>query len=124
MMIPDSVHSHSERRRAPRLYRNIPLKIIDGQGDIVTETANISNTGAYCKVNRYIDMMTKLKIDLLLPVVKGHAKESRKITCSGAVVRTEPIPGATEQYNIAIFFTDLSKRDADFLVDFVSSEEE
>jgi len=119
MIIKDS---QSERRRSPRIYRNVPLKIVDEHGDIVTETANLSGTGAYCQVNRYIDMMTKLKIDLLLPVTKGGAKESRKITCSGAVVRTEPIPGNTEQYNIAVFFTDISKRDAAFLEDFVGQD--
>ncbi len=114
---------NSERRRSPRLYRNIPLKIADDHGDVVTETANISGTGAYCKVSRYIDMMTKLKVDLLVPTTKNGSKESRKITCSGAVVRTEPIPGASEQYNVAIFFTDISKRDSEFLADFVAQEE-
>lgn len=113
---------NNDRRRSPRLPKNIPLKIVDEHGDIVTETANISGTGAYCKVNRYIDMMTKLKVDLLIPTNKNGLKESRKVTCSGAVVRTEPIPGITEQYNVAIFFTDISKRDADFLADFVSEE--
>ena len=92
-----------ERRTHPRLDQNIPLKIFHEDGDIVTQTANISRSGAYCQVSKYIAPMTKLKINFLLPVKKNGKITSKKISCQGAVVRIEQIPGAGE-YNLAIFF--------------------
>ena len=58
--------SNQERREHPRIDNNIPVKISREDGDIVTETANISRSGAYCNVNKPIEMMTKVKINLLL----------------------------------------------------------
>ncbi len=115
-----SQKSSQERRRDPRLYNNVPLKIFHDDGDIVTQTANISRSGAYCRVEKYIEPMTKLKINLLLPIKKNGKSTSKKITCQGAIVRTEKIL-ADNAYNIAIFFNDISQRDAESIADYVSS---
>jgi hypothetical protein len=109
-----------ERRIYPRLEKNIPLKISQDEGDIVTETANISRSGAYCRVNKYIPPMTKLKIYLLLPIRKNGKNTTKKITCQGVVVRTEPVQGK-EYCNIAIFFNEIAQRDAESIADFVNS---
>ena len=108
-----------ERRKHPRLYHNIPLKIWHEDGDIVTKTGNISRSGAYCQVNKYIAPMTKLKINFLLPVKKNGKTSSKKISCEGAVVRTDQLGG--NEYCLAIFFSDISQRDADSIADYVSS---
>lgn len=115
-----SQKSNKERRKDPRLENNIPVKITQEDGDIVTETANISRSGAYCRVSKYIETMTKLKIHLLLPIRKNGKNVTKKISCEGVVVRTEPIPGK-DRYNIAIFFSDISKRDSETIADYVSS---
>ena len=59
-----------ERRKDPRIKNNIPVKISREDGDVVTETANISRSGAYCRVSEYIEPMTRLKIYLLMPMKK------------------------------------------------------
>jgi len=110
-----------ERRKEPRLENNIPVKICREEGDIVTETVNISRTGTYCRVNKYIEPMTKLKIHLLIPSRKSGKVVTKKISCQGAVVRVEPIHGEDNSYNIAIFFQDISKRDTDHISDYVNS---
>ena len=110
-----------ERRKHPRLRNNIPIKLIKEDGDIVTETANISRSGIYCKVEAFLEPMTKLKIDLLIPIRKNGKSSTKKITCQGAVVRSEQIPGAKEAYHVAIFFQDISKRDAERIADYVDS---
>ena len=109
-----------EHRRHPRVDQNIPLKIFHEEGDIVTETGNISRSGAYCRVGKYIEPMTKFKINFLLPVKKSGKVSSKKISCEGAVVRVEKIPG-TSEYNLAIFFNDITQRDAEAVADYVSS---
>ena len=112
--------SGAERRKDPRLTKNIPLKICQEDGDIVTETWNISRSGAYCRVTRYIEPMTKLKVHLLLPVKKNDKQATKKISCQGVVVRTEAVPGK-DYFNVAIFFNEMPKKDADVIAEYVSS---
>lgn len=109
-----------ERRRSPRIANNIPVKICSEQGDIVTETGNISRSGVYCKVDKYIEPMTKMKVHLLLPVKKGGKNSSKKISCQGVVVRSEALEGQ-ESFNIAIFFNDIAQRDAETIADYINN---
>ncbi|MBF0385656.1 MAG: PilZ domain-containing protein [Candidatus Omnitrophica bacterium] len=108
-----------ERRKDPRVRNNVPVKITNLDGDQVTETANISRSGAYCRVEKYIEPMTKLNINLLVPFRKNKKVSSKKVNCGGVVIRTEPVPGQ-EAFNIAIFFNDITKKDADCISDYVS----
>jgi hypothetical protein len=105
-----------EKRRHLRVAYNVPVKISDEQGDIVTETKNLSCSGAYCRTNRRLEPMTKLKVHLLLPLYKGDKASSRKITCQGVVVRTQ---AASEHYETAIFFSDIAPKDSRAINEFV-----
>lgn len=109
-----------DRRKHPRLANNIPVKICQEDGDVVTETANISRSGAYCRVERYIEPMSKMKIHLLLPIKRGGKSSTKKISCEGVVVRTESIPNQNA-YHVAIFFSDISSRDSESIADYVSN---
>jgi len=112
--------SGQERRRDPRLDKNVPVKICLEDGDLVTETANLSRSGAYCLVSSYLEPMTKMKIHLLLPVKKNDKTSTKKISCQGVIVRTEPISGS-DNCNVAIFFNDITQRDADTIADYISA---
>ena len=115
------MNSGHERRRHPRLENNVPLKIRSDDFDIITETKNLSSSGVYCRVNKYLEPMTKLKILLLLPTKKGHKKETtKKISCQGVIVRTESIPG-DEYFNIAIYFNDILQKDINCLNDYINA---
>ncbi len=113
--------SINERRGDPRLDNNIPVKICqeDG-GDLVAETQNISRSGVYCRVSKRIEPMTKLKIHLLLSSPEEGKKETRKVSCEGVVVRSEPIKDG-EGYHLAVFFSDITKRDAEYITDYVDA---
>jgi len=115
-----SEKSINERRKDPRLEDNIPVKICQEGGDFVAETQNISRSGAYCRVDRCIELMTKLKIHLLLTSPENGKKGARKVSCEGVVVRSEPVIGG-EGYHLAIFFSDITKRDAEYITDYVST---
>jgi hypothetical protein len=107
-----------ERRKDPRLENNIPLKIRREGGDVVTQTMNISRSGAYCCVDQPIEPMTKLSVHLLLSFPKAGKTVTRKISCEGVVVRSEPAAEGGK-YNIAVFFNDINKRDAECITDYV-----
>jgi hypothetical protein len=113
-----STPSGSERRRSPRLDHVVPLKLSSGDVEIVTETSNLSSSGVYCRVNSYIEPMTKLKIHLLLPIKKNNRISTKRISCQGVVVRTESVPNK-DFFNAAIFFNDIQPKDIRSLADFV-----
>ena len=113
-----SAHESVEKRHHPRVENNVPVKISSLAGDLVTETRNISCSGAYCRVNQFLEPMTKLQVTLLLPVKKGDKITTKKVTCGGVVVRTENIPHE-DGFNSAIFFNDIHPRDSRLLADHV-----
>ena len=117
MISPRSV---DERRKDPRLENNIPVKICQDGGDLVTETQNVSRSGAYCCVNQHIEPMTKLKIHLLLSFPKSEKTVTKKISCEGVVVRSE-LSRDDGKYHIAVFFSDITKRDAECITDYVDT---
>lgn len=112
-----------ERRKNIRVSKHIPLKLADTAFDVITETVDISSSGAYCRVTRNLPLMSKIEVVLLVP---GKESESltKKIRCKGVIVRTEPAilkDADRAHYNIAIFFTDISKRDQRIVEDYVAS---
>ena len=112
-----------ERRKNIRAKKNIPVKLTDESFDIITETVDISSSGAYCRVTRNLLPMSKIEVVLLIPG-KDSNNPTRKIKCKGVVVRAEPtiIKGADKaHYNIAIFFTDISKKDQKIAEDYIAS---
>ena len=110
----------AEKRRHQRVENSIPLKISAADADFVTESRNISCSGVYCKVDKYLEPMTKLNILLLLPIRKGNKITTKKISCGGVVVRTENILN-DEGFNAAIFFNDIHARDSRALAEYVEN---
>jgi len=112
----------AERRSHPRIVKSLPLKLGFGGADFVTQTKNISGSGALCEIDCNIDLFTKLKITLLVPLKENiHANNKvSKISCEGVVVRKDVIPH-TNKFNIAIFFNRISKAAVDKIYQYVSS---
>jgi PilZ domain-containing protein len=112
----------SERRKFQRIHFNLPIKLSNVSFDAVTETKNVSGSGAYCAVSEDIELMTKLGIILLVPVVRGGKKNLKKVNCTGIVVRKEKIKEESKSlFNIGIFFSDLKKTDRKILVTYLDS---
>lgn len=100
----------SEKRLHPRIKKNLPIKIKNSDFDLVTETKNISCTGAYCQIDRYLAPLTKIKTRLLIPL-KTKQKHIT-VDCEGVVVRIEKTNNdLEEQYSIAIYFENVHKAD-------------
>ena len=112
--------SGMDRRKYPRRQGNIPVKIYSDDFDVVTETKNLSRSGVYCQVDKYIEPMTKLNIHLLLSSKKDGKPQTKKISCQGVIVRTESVPG-TDIFNVAIYFNDIKSRDAESIADFIET---
>ncbi len=109
-----------DRRKHPRVKGNIPVKICGDEFDAVTETKNLSRSGAFCRVSRYIDPMTKLKIQLLLSFKKNGKMVTKKVSCEGVVIRSDIVQGENV-YNTAIYFNDIADKDAHLIAEYVHS---
>jgi len=109
-----------EKRRHPRLESNIPVKISSDHGDILTETRNLSCSGAFCRVSQRLEPMTRLKVHLLLPLRKNDKVMTKKISCQGVIIRVQ---AAEEKnyYDTAIFFSDLAPKDSRAINEFIES---
>ena len=104
-----------ERRRAPRVADRVAVSIVNPREVIRAETKDLSTSGAYCSLDRFIPLMTKLQLAFSLPTA------SQPIRCEGVVVRVLP---QTEQpgrniYEVAVFFTEVSDADRNALNAFV-----
>jgi hypothetical protein len=115
----------NERRKHPRLKKILPIKLKqtpEKEFDISTQTTNISASGAYCTINKSVDLMTKLRLTLLLPLTKSRSKKIKKIECQGVIVRKEKNKENKKfPYRIGIFFNDLNNQDRKFLQSYVNS---
>ena len=116
----DALPLDLEKRRHPRLESNIPVKISSDHGDILTETRNLSCSGAFCRVDQRLEPMTKLKIHLLLPLRKKDSVTTKKITCNGVIVRVQAVEDG-DYYDTAIFFSDIAPKDSRTIHEFVES---
>lgn len=111
-----------ERRKHPRILKKLPLKVKVNSYNIVTETLNISASGAYCEIDRYIAPMTKVGLILLVPLrLKNNKTVTRKLSCEGVLVRIEKSKSSEGKFNIAIFFTHMKEPDLKNISRYVES---
>ena len=119
-MIPqDDRMDRIERRRSPRVQRQIPLKIKIDDYDLVGQTHNISCIGASCTVNKYIKPFSLISIVMLLPLKINDKNGVCSIRCQGVVVRVEANPQNDKEYNIAIYFNRIRQSDKAKLLQYV-----
>jgi len=113
----------NEKRSYPRIEGNLALKLCASDCDLVTETKNISASGAYCAVNRKIEPMTKLDMVLLVPLIsKVNHKNVKKINCKGVVVRSDYIQDNGKQsYCLGIYFSEIKETDRRILSAYINS---
>ncbi|MBU1121267.1 MAG: PilZ domain-containing protein [Candidatus Omnitrophica bacterium] len=111
-----------EKRKHSRIKRFLPLKLSHTECDILTETKDISVSGAYCSVDKPLEVMTRVNIVLLLAVKKSKSKVVKKINCKGVVVRRDYIKdNGKHSYHVGIYFNDMDERDKKTLLSYVNS---
>lgn len=111
-----------ERRVHPRVHdETLSLKLNAGTFDTMTHTLNVSASGIYCKLDREIPLMSRVKLVLMMP---DPAKEGRasSLEVEGVVVREHPviIDGKVKHYDAAIFFDSLSVKDRELISQYVA----
>jgi len=118
----------ADKRKYPRVKdANISLKVKSGDIDIITQSLDISASGVYCKVEKEIPLMSRIKILLILPKSKdgpSEAAQTSKIETDGVVVREHPVivNGRINHYDVAIFFDNISTKDRESILSYIDQK--
>ncbi len=96
----------NERRKAQRVDANLAVTVRGGPAEAKGKALNISTNGIYFESPNFIEPLTRVKLELLVPE-PGPAKRELAVACDGVVVRVEPERKnpAVAAYRVAIFFT-------------------
>ncbi len=123
----DATH---ERRKGQRVDASLKLEVAiprpDGSAQPVTlETLNISSSGVYFKADHFIEPMTKLDMQIELPVAldaEGVPDKYATANCEGIVVRVLPETEGPDvaHYEVAVFFTQIEEEGMRHLSDHIN----
>ena len=108
----------SERRAAPRAPERVVVDLTGHDATTLqTESRNLSATGVYCTLARFIPPMTKLRVRFEVP----NGARRVKIACTGVVVRVEPVVQDAQRggYDTAIYFSEITDHDRTAIAHFV-----
>lgn len=110
-----------EKKNGPKAELSIPLKIRDRGTSIITKTISITSSGAYCKTDKPLPLLSKVALTLLMPPCGKKAKKDKRIECKGTVVRTHPVivDGQPQSYDVAIYFDELSESHRRFIAEYI-----
>jgi hypothetical protein len=122
-----TVHpSEKERRSKPRIRAGLAAQLSDEFGDdaVAAETINLSMAGVSCRVLSRVELLTKVRITLLVPEIRSRKKaKTAVVSTEGVVVRCEGVPSDrdTQRYEIACAFTALRDKDRKVLQAYVDA---
>ena len=114
-----------ERRRAPRIKdEGLSIKLNTADFDTVTHTLNVSTSGIYCKVEKEIPLMSRVRLMLMIPDISKDDKTTKRVEVDGVVVREHPviIDGKSKHYDVAIFFENLPAKDKEIISSYISKK--
>jgi len=112
-----------ERRQFPRIADEDVGVSVDLEGfGTVSHTMNLSASGMYCKVDKDIPVMSRVRLRLILPDFEREDKKGRPLEVDGVVVRGHPviIDGVTKHYDIAVFFDNISQKSKDAILAYIT----
>ena len=115
----------AERRLFPRVRdEGLSVKLNSGDFDTVTHTLDISASGIYCKIDREIPIMSRVRIKLMVPDSVKPDNGTRELDVDGVIVREHPviIDGVIKHYDVAIFFDNLSEKDREVIQNYISGK--
>ncbi len=115
--------SDKERRSFPRIKDEVlSFKVKGGDFGAIAHTLDISASGLYCKVDKEIPLMSRVRLILMIPDTSKDAQELKSLEVDGVVVREHPviIAGEIKHYDVAIFFEDLSPKSREIIAGYIA----
>ncbi len=116
-----------ERRRHPRVRASLAAQIVTHEKrdqPVVVRPKNISCSGLYCHLNRYIAPFQRLHLSVIVPLIQRGRVHNEVIQLDAVTVRVEPEledPNVSD-YHIAIFFESVSENDKQVIERYVQQQ--
>ena len=105
----------NEKRRYSRFQPKLPIKIGGHESaSIFTQTVNISEGGALCKVTCFVSPMTTMMITMVIPLLqKNGDPKDEMFKCEAIVVYTIPEKEKANisTYEMGLLFVNLKEKD-------------
>jgi hypothetical protein len=100
-----------ERRVNQRFNAQLPLNLGAEGIDLISQTKNISCSGVYCQINRFLPVMTKLQVKMTIPVIENKKKVEKSFSTNAVVVRIDPEAeqARCECYHVGLFFMSIKE---------------
>jgi hypothetical protein len=101
-----------ERRKAKRIEADIDIAMSGESGEATGKTLNISTNGVYFQSPQFMEPLTKVRLELLIPPhPKSKDGKASSAVFDGVIVRVDPEQHdpSVSSYNIAVFFTQVSE---------------
>jgi len=115
-----------ERRKSHRVEVRVPVRLEEREEDlrgkaIPGQSANLSEGGVYCDVEKYLAPLTRVGISMLLPAFGERISRPREITAEGVVVRTMPEKQGRKiaRYRIACCFTNMEENEKELIREYI-----
>jgi len=117
--------SHTtEKRQHPRIKDRLTLRSsFAGSGSSEMATTDLSLGGALVVAGRYIPLMTKVEVTLLLPPEPSESGP-RPVHTQAVVVRVRPPEehAGLQHYELALFFSHMEQRDRNVLSRYLAAQ--
>ena len=112
-----------EKRSHPRIKDRLTLRSTSsGAGEM--STTDLSLGGAHVIASRFLPLMTRVEVTLLLPPEEGIDSGPRPVRVEAVVVRVHPSEAqpTVEHYEVALFFSRMEQRDRSALSRYLTSQ--
>ena len=105
-----------ERRAHPRVKADLAAQIVTHEKrdqPVVVRARNISCSGLYCHLDKYIAPFQKLHLSIIVPLIERNRVHNEVIQLDAVTVRVEPEEEDPDvlDYHVAIFFENTSEKD-------------
>ncbi len=111
----------SNRRIGQRYDAQLPLNIGSGELQLKSTTKNISCSGVYCEVDRFIPVMTKLEVVMSFPIIENNKKIEKNFITNVVVVRVDPEQEqlGCDIYHLGLFFLNIKKEHSNLIARYI-----
>lgn len=118
-----------ERRAHPRVRADLAAQIVTHEKrdqPVVVRARNISCSGLYCHLDRYVAPFQRLHLSMIIPLVEQNRVHNEVIQLDAVIVRVEPEEEDPDvlDYHIAVFFENVSEKDRQVIDRYVKQQPE